>query len=339
MLARRIVPSRIIQPATSDPLMTRVLFVFLDGVGLGEEDEATNAFVAARLPTFSRLLEGARAVRREGPLSTSQATLVPLDAGLGVDGTPQSGTGQTALFTGINAPERLGRHFGPWVPSTLRALLKQESVLARTIASGRSAAFANAYPEELFIELPAPAGKIPAPAGERRRPPRFLQAGPPLAAIGAGLLTRHTDALARGDAIASEITNDGWRERLGRTELPAISPQQAGANLARIAAQHDLTLFAHYSTDYAGHEERLDRAITSLERVDAFLHGIIESVPDDLLLIVASDHGNLEDVRGGHTRNPALGLAVGANHAIAANWKSILDVTPAVLTLFDSPAA
>lgn len=314
--------------------MKSILLVFLDGVGLGEADASSNAFVMAGVPVLDALLDGAKAVHRTTALSTARATLVPLDTQLGVEGTPQSGTGQTALLTGINAAERYGRHFGPWVPSSLRALLKERNVLARARDSGYSVAFANAYPEELFVELPAAAPRTllrPEPAG-RRRAPRFLQAGPPLAAKGAGVLTRHTDALARGDAIASEITNEGWRERLGRTHLPEITPARAGANLARIAGVHNLTLFAHYSTDYAGHEERLDRAIMALERVDAFLGGIIEAAPPELVLIVASDHGNLEDVRTGHTRNPAIGLVVGRDHArVAARWTSILDVAPGIL--------
>jgi hypothetical protein len=321
--------------------MTRILFVFLDGVGLGEGEASFNAFVTARLPSLDALLDGAKAIARTTALSTRQATLLALDATLGVAGTPQSGTGQTSLLTGINAAQRYGRHFGPWVPSSLRALLREESVLARASASGCRVAFANAYPEELFIELPAPTpvAVVRPGAPGRRRTPRFLQAGPPLAAIGAGILTRHTAALERGDAIASEITNDGWRDRLGRTNLPVITPAEAGQNLAHIAESHDLTLFAHYSTDYAGHEERLDHAVLALERVDAFLGGVLEGAPDDLLLIIASDHGNLEDARNGHTRNPAIGLVVGRDHEAAASWTSILDVTPAILSILEKNVA
>jgi hypothetical protein len=321
--------------------VTRILFVFLDGVGLGVNDASINAFSAARLPTFDRLLDGAKAVRANAPIETRNATLVALDATLAVEGTPQSGTGQTTLLTGINAAERYGRHFGPWVPSSLRTLLKQESVLAKAIARGGRVAFANAYPEELFVEIPVPAPELRIRPGSpgRRRTPRFLQAGAPLAAIGARVLTRHTDALSRGDALASEITNEGWRERLGRTGLPVITPARAGQNLAAIASRHDLTLFAHYSTDYAGHEERLDSAVAALERVDAFVGGILEAAPDDLLLIVSSDHGNIEDVRGGHTRNPAIGLAAGRAHDVASGWTSIQDVTPAILALLDGHQA
>lgn len=321
--------------------MNRILVIFLDGVGLGADDATRNAFVTARLPVLTGLLAGARATLSVTPLRTAHATLAALDAGLGVEGTPQSGTGQTALFTGINAAEQYGRHFGPWVPASLRSVLRERSILARAKAAGRTVAFANAYPEELFVDVPAPRpgehfARTPmARAG--RGAPRFLQAGPPLAALGASALTRHTNALATGAAVASEITNEGWRERLGRTNLPVITASEAGANLARIASAHDLTLFAHYSTDYAGHEKRLDRAVVALERVDAFLGGVLGASPADLLLIVASDHGNLEDCTTGHTRNPALGLAAGPGHGqAAASWTSILHVAPTILSLLDA---
>jgi hypothetical protein len=180
----------------------------------------------------------------------------------------------------------------------------EASFLARAAAAGHEVAFANAYPEEVL--------RPPAP-GTRDRSP--LRAGPPLAARAAGLLTRHTPALERGDAVASEITNEAWRERLGRTTLPRITPCEAGRNLARIAAEHHLTLFAHYSTDTAGHTGKMGAAVTALERVDEFLGGVLAALPPGVLLIVASDHGNIEDIRCGHTRNPALVLVAGPGHA------------------------
>lgn len=308
--------------------MARALLVFVDGVGLGGDDAEVNPIAAADLPTISRLLAGARPVRVSGPLSCAEATLVPLDANLGVPGLPQSGTGQTTLLTGRNAALRLGRHMGPWVPTALRAELMRTSVLRLAKEAGRSAAFANAYPEELIRALDAtgmPRGATP------------LRAGPPLAALGAELLDRHTAELSRGDAIASEITNDGWIERL-RRDVPRIDARTAGVNLARIAAAHDLTLYAHYNTDHAGHRGTYESCVEAIERVDAFLGGVLETLPSDVLMVVASDHGNLEDTRGGHTRNPALGLVTGVDHArAAASLGSLTDIVPLLLRRLELP--
>jgi 2,3-bisphosphoglycerate-independent phosphoglycerate mutase len=329
--------------------MLRVLLLFVDGVGLADEAD-WNPIRSASLPSFSDLLEGRLPTAPNASFEAARATLVGLDATLGIGGIPQSGTGQATLLTGTNAAAAHGRHFGPWVPLRLQKLVREESVLARALANGRTAAFANAYPEEVLrlvddgTETPplrsAPeAGVLAAPAARRRRrAPSFLRAGPPLAALGAGLLNRHTAELARGDAVASEITNDGWRSHLGRTDLPEINAATAGRNLVRIAAAHDLTLFAHYATDYAGHRADMSIAIEALERLDAFLGGILDSMPADLLVFVVSDHGNIEDTRAGHTRNPALGLVIGTGHAgYARGLRDLTDVAPAVMRALATP--
>ena len=300
--------------------MTPTLLLFIDGIGLGDDDPATNPFAAASLPTFETLLAGARMTARHANAQTRHATLRALDATLGIPGLPQSGTGQTALFTGENAAEIFGRHFGPWVPTSLRAMLGQRNILTRAGSAGKRVTFANAYPEEVFQE------------GRKQRDP--LRAGPPIAALGAGVMNRHTPELERGDAIASEIINEGWRRHLNRAQLPVITPRQAGHNLARIALAHDVTLFAHYSTDHIGHTGNMPEAITAIERVDEFVGGILEHAANELAIVLASDHGNLEDIRAGHTLNPAVGLFMGAHHdELAGNATSLLDIAPAILKL------
>lgn len=309
-----------------EPFQVRVLFVFLDGVGIGADDPATNALAVARTPTLETLLEGRRPLAAVAGFSGARASLAALDASLGVPGTPQSGTGHATLLTGEDAVRRFGRHHGPWVPTALRPLVMASSVLARARAAGRAVAFANAYPEELTDRV---AAGLDGVSGRLLGP---LRAGPPLAAMGAGALNRHTPELERGDAVASEITNDGWIERLARTSLPVVTPEEAGRNLAGIAARHDLTLFAHYTTDHVGHRGTFDQAVAAVERVDRFLAGVLERAPQDLLLVVASDHGNLEDVTSGHTANPALGLVAGPGHrAVADRLVDLRDVAGAVL--------
>ena len=299
---------------------SRVLLVFLDGVGIGAADAGRNPFVRARLPQLRCLLGGrlpvADALDAAGRIESADAVLVAADATLGVEGTPQSGTGQTALLTGRNAVAEYGRHFGPWVPTGLRAMLAAENLLSRAGGSGARAAFANAYP----------LAGIDADPRIFRRP-----AAPPLAARAAGVLVRGLPELARGEAVASSITNERWRERLG-DELAEVDAAEAGRRLARIAAGAEVTLFAHYDTDYAGHRGGMDGAVAALERVDAFLGGLVEVLPADALLVVASDHGNVEEVGGGHTLNPVPVLLVGAGHGeVAAEVRDIAGVVPAVV--------
>lgn len=309
-----------------EPFLVRILFVFLDGVGLGPDDPETNPIVVARTPTLDFLLDGHRALAPAAGYRGARASLVGLDASLGVPGTPQSGTGHATLLTGEDAVRRFGRHHGPWVPTALRPLVANASVLARARAAGLRVAFANAYPEELTRRVANGLDGVP---GRLLGP---LRAGPPLAAIGAGVLDRHTAELSRGDAVASEITNDGWIERLRRTNLRAVEPEQAGANLAGIVARHDLTLFAHYTTDHVGHRGTFDDAVAAIERVDRFLAGVLGGLPEDAILLIASDHGNIEDATRGHTAHPALGLVAGRGHArLADRLRDLRDVAGSIL--------
>lgn len=55
----------------------RVIFLFLDGVGLGADDPTINPLAAATYPALQRLLSGHKAVATTGRLSTALAELVP----------------------------------------------------------------------------------------------------------------------------------------------------------------------------------------------------------------------------------------------------------------------
>ncbi|HET7232029.1 MAG TPA: alkaline phosphatase family protein [Longimicrobium sp.] len=300
---------------------SRVLLVFLDGVGIGPADPGRNAFARAALPSLRRLLGGRVPVwddlDAEGRIVTGEAALVAADATLGVEGTPQSGTGQTSLLTGRNAAAEYGRHFGPWVPTGLREMLGEHNLLTRAVRSGARAAFANANP-------------VAAEADPRifRRP-----AAPPLAARAAGVPIRGLPELYAGEAIASSITNERWRAHTGDA-LPDVTPQEAARRLARIADGAEITLFAHYDTDYAGHRGALEGAVAALERVDAFLGGLVSALSADTLLVIGSDHGNVEDATGGHTTNPVPVLAIGPGREVMAERvRSIDGVAPVILEL------
>jgi len=296
----------------------RVLFIFLDGVGVGHSDRDLNPFFRARTPNLRALLDDQIPVLDSGPPATTarDAVAFPLDPLMGVEGLPQSGTGHTALLTGENAAVRYGRHFGPWVPVPLRPLMMEGNLLTRAKEAGISCAFANAYPGQ-YMQL-----------AWTKRP-----AGPPLAAHGAGVFDRDEYDLGRGEAVASEILNTAWRERLGLTFVPDVTAKRAGENLASIAASYRLTLFAHYSTDTAGHKRSMDAGVAALERVDEFLGGVMSGLEDHSLLVLASDHGNIEDVSHGHTRNPTFNLLAGPGaHEAATGLSEITDLAPAVLS-------
>lgn len=297
-----------------------VLMIFLDGVGLGQPDPAVNPLLRARMPHLTDLLDGRQLVLNGGSLETSSATLIPTDANLGIDGAPQSATGQTTLLTGVNAAKELGHHWGPHPNEPLREIISRESIFKKLGAAGGRGAFANAYPERYFAEV--------------ERGKRGLSATG-LAARAGGLRLRDHDDLRQGQALSAFFDNRGWRNMLGYTDVPDITLRQAGQILASLARQNDFTLFEHYYTDICGHHRDWAQAIQTLESLDEFLGGLLDGFSNDMLLVVTSDHGNIEDLTArGHTLNPVPTLLVGKQrHVLASRITSLTNLTPAILDL------
>ena len=90
---------------------THIIFLFLDGVGLGADDPTINPLARAHLPTLTALLAGAPLTASSGQVTAAYASLAPLDATRGVPGRPQSATGQAVLLTGRNVPQEVGEHY------------------------------------------------------------------------------------------------------------------------------------------------------------------------------------------------------------------------------------
>jgi len=77
--------------------------IFLDGVGIGNDDPSCNPFFKNEFKTFTQIF-GDTPSEKNSSLSGDKTFLFPTDANLGVNGLPQSGTGQVTIFTGVNAP-------------------------------------------------------------------------------------------------------------------------------------------------------------------------------------------------------------------------------------------
>jgi len=289
----------------------RVLFVFLDGVGLAPAGP-DNPLSTVPMPSLQGLLGGPLvlgAAAQDGFLS-----LRPLDACLGVPGLPQSATGQTALFTGVNAPALVGDHVTAYPTTPLRRAIAEHSILKQAAEAGAQVTSANAYSDRYWAMVRE---------GERR-----LSAST-LTIMASGAPFRTLQDLLEGRAVLWDITHEVATAHLG-FDLPLVAPEEAGARLARLAAQYDLVLYESFLTDLAGHG-RVDPAWV-LARIDAFLGGILAARSPDTTLVVCSDHGNLEDASTKiHTVNPVPLLVYGP-----AAWRfrgaaAITDVAPAIL--------
>ena len=297
----------------------RLLFIFLDGIGLGENDPETNPFARARMPNLNRLLEGRSLLRDAAPFQGEYASLLAVDAAVGVHGLPQSATGQAILLTGINIPAELGYHYGPKPNPEVAAYLKEATLFSRFTKEGRKAALLNAYPPRYFDGIDS---------GKR------LYSSIPWAVINAGLpLFRHPDLFA-GHALSADFTGEGWRTMLGFSEAPVMGAAQAGAKLAALAKMYDFSLFEYWASDYAGHKQQMDNAISLMETFDEVLGGLTEAWDDDGLILVTSDHGNMDDLSTRkHTAAHVPALVIGektARNAFTRDLKDLTDIAPAI---------
>ncbi len=301
----------------------RVLFLFLDGVGLGPDDPATNPLARAAMPHLTRLLEGQRLVAPAAPVETARATLLALDACLGVPGMPQSASGQAALLTGLNVSSLIGMHYGPWPNQAIVNLLANGNLFRAVRRAGKHAALLNAYPPSYFAAI----------ASGRR-----VYSAIPQAVVSAGIPLKTADDLNTGQALSADFTGQGWHDRLGLRDTPLLTPAEAGARMAALASALDFAFFEYWPSDYVGHGQDMAEALELLATLDAMLGGLLAAWDDDEgLILITSDHGNLEDLgTRGHTTNPAPALLIGApahRRTLAASLRSLTDIAPAIIRL------
>lgn len=277
----------------------KVMLLFVDGLGIGAADPAVNPIVGGACPVLARFIAD---------------EAVPVDACLGVSGLPQSATGQAALLTGVNAPLAMGRHIEGFPGPALQEIVREHNILRRATAAGLRATFANAY----FIDA--------VTAAAIRRPSVTT-----VAAQSTGAPLRGPADLLAGRAVYQDLTREALRAR--GFDGPIVSPEESGAHLAALAAEHDLTLFEFFQTDRAGHSGDRARAEAVLACYDRFLQAALRfaETPGHLVLL-SSDHGNIEDLRvTTHTRNPVPFAARGDGAAeLRSRVRSLTDIAPAI---------
>jgi hypothetical protein len=298
-----------------------LLFVFVDGVGAGRPDPASNP-LARRPFLLSRFEDGSGAPLPAG----GRAGLA--DARLGVEGRPQSATGQTTILTGENAPALLGKHLLGFPNPRLRALLERHSIYRRMAEAGRRAVFANAYPVAYLRALGFPAEGEPEFAMPRR-----VRASATTVAFAAGGGTFRTFADARaGQGLTHDLTARRAAE-LG-LHLPRRTPEEAADLFLGLAAGADFAAFEFFETDEAGHARSMEKALDALDRLDRFLRALVDGLGPSDALVVTSDHGNLDDLgTRNHTlaRVPVLGFGRAAARVEAV--EDLTGVAPLLLGL------
>lgn len=276
----------------------RVLYVFIDGVGYGPAGEQ-NPVCPEVCPTLCKLMEGA----------------AHLDTTLGVAGLPQSATGQATLYTGVNAAQVMGRHKEGFPGPTLCKLLQENNLFMTLIRKGLRVCFADAYFADTADELAAR---------------RFKSVTTIMSLTEPEVIRYQSDMLA-GKAVVHDLTREiivpkGYSG-------PLITPETAAEQLLEIAAEHDFTLFEYFLTDTAGHSQNRERAEGVLRNLDAFFAKLVGERDEETLLLVTSDHGNIEDLSTrGHTFNQVPLIVLGPHaEEIQKGATSLMDVMPRLL--------
>jgi 2,3-bisphosphoglycerate-independent phosphoglycerate mutase len=304
----------------------KFLFLFLDGVGLGADDAENNPLAASRMPNLENLLGGQRLILEDQtfPIHTERATLLTLDACLGIEGRPQSASGQATLLTGENVPALIGQHYGPKPDPRIRMILENGNLFYRLKQSGYQVGLLNAFPEGYFQAI----------ASGRRIPGAIV-----MAARAAGVPIKTQEDLFNGQALSADFTGQGWREHLKMADSPLLTSHQAGIRLAELASTYDFSFFEYWISDYVGHKRDRRAAWELLHSLDQVIGGLLSAWDDQQgLILLTSDHGNLENLEvRNHTLNPVPALLIGATElrqSFTEGLENLADVCPAILRIF-----
>ena len=283
----------------------KILFLFIDGVGIREPatDNPVNMEVC---PTLCRLIE--RHSR-------------PIDACLGVEGLPQSATGQGTMFTGVNCSAAMGKHCEGFPGPALRQIIEDNNLFLQLKKRGKKVSFADAYLVESAEELAA----------------RRFKSVTTVMALTTPEVVKTVDDLMDDAAVMQDLTRETIQDRY--PDIPVIAPQRAAEHLFSVAQENDFTLYEFFQTDVSGHSMDYARACAVLRTYDAFLASLVRyTEAAGITLVMTADRGNIEcmDERG-HTTNPVPFIAFGPREArIREGVTSLQDVTPAVLAAFDT---
>jgi len=310
--------------------MARVIFIFIDGAGVGRADSGNPFFEARSL--FLPFWQGSMRLPDGTPLTA-------IDASLGIPGLPQSASGQTALFCGVGAAEIGNRHVNGYPDRALRAVIRERNLLLRLAATGVKARYLNAYPahEELFSARHVriePDGRLWFSA---QFPERFKYM---VSVTSCMLLSSGQLPFGEADIRAGRSLYQDFSNRLliaQGMKLPEYSPAQAAAIIAKAAKKYAFLLYEYFQTDLYAHRRPYADCLDLVRDVDALVGSLISRLdPEQDTLVMTSDHGNLEDFhRRGHSLNPVPFLAWGRHgDALRRKVSSLSDVTPALLALY-----
>lgn len=312
--------------------MAKMIFIFLDGVGIGQAVR-TNPFFA----TGARFLP----FYENGCLLPDQTPIKPIDAQLGVEGMPMSATGQTTLFTGINIPVMINQHRDSYPDRVMRKVIKEKSLFSILRKHKVNPRFINAFPGSYYLFTPEHIyirddGEFHMSVHFQTQFKRSLSVTTCMM-IASMMRPFSENDIRRERALYHDFTNQALEDR--QLYLPRFTPEKAAEILYRVAQEYDLLLYEYFQTDLFGHgfESHLcNELVTELDRMVGKLISLMNPGKDTL--VITSDHGNLEDLTTPlHTFNPVPLLVWGFKcNELREQVHSLVDVRPAMVEYFQT---
>ena len=286
-----------------------VLLFFIDGLGIGKRGPHNPLDHLNALPLA--------VFQNEEPDRFLNGIVVPTDACLGIEGRPQSASGQTTILTGVNAPAAVGYHKQGFPNKALLEIIEHHSIFKQLSDAGVDPiTFANAYTSRFFAERP-----------------RWVSAT--TAAVEAAKMKFRTILdLQTGRAVFMDYTNRILIER--GEQVSERSESEAATVLAGIVAENRFSLYEYFITDKAGHAQDMELARTILTSLSLFIRELLLRIDlERTTVILTSDHGNIEDLSSrNHTLHAVPTIVWGAQREqVAARIQTLADITPAIVAL------
>ncbi len=286
----------------------KVIFTFIDGVGIGEKDRTANPVYSTEQHILAGLIDNAR---------------FQADASMGVEDLPQSATGQTTIFTGVNAPEVLNRHLSGQPTISLKKVIYKSNIFSELIKRGYKVTSSNVYRDEYLENM--------LNVKDRKHRPSVTS----VMSMAAGIDFRTVNEFINENGVYHDITGDILKESEYKVE--PITPQKAAQILYRLSRNYDFTLYEHFLTDIQGHKGDFDEAVKIIDRLDSFFAELIKQMDfEQDVLIITSDHGNIEDMSvHTHTMNKVPVIVLGKKaENVKTEIHSLTDIMSFILELF-----
>lgn len=290
-------------------ISSSLLLFFIDGLGIGERNEFNPLHLTENVQPLAHF-------KNENSKVIFDGIMVPTDASLGIEGRPQSASGQTTILTGVNAPQFLGYHKQGFPNQALRDVIAENSIFLQLEKLNITPnVFANAYTPQFFAETPRWKSATTV-AVEASRTVKF----------------RTLDDMKNNQAVFMDFTNSVLRARGFEADL--WTAEHAGEVLANITKNHRFTLYEYFITDKIGHDQDFELAGKVLPDLARMIRTVLENLDlKSSTVIMTSDHGNIEDLsKRNHTTNQVPTIIWGKNkEEIARNISSLSDITPSIV--------